>query len=469
MNRRSSCTAAVLLRLALALAPAALLPVSLAGCARAPKEHAIYRCPMHPAYVSDRPGDCAICGMKLVRDESTVAPATAPTPFEPMESHAAARETPWDSAPPAIASLPAGMAAIEVGPDAMRLAGLVTAEALRGAPRRTLRTVGQVVPDERRVQHVHVKTAGWVERLHVNFTGQHVRRGEPVLDLYSPELLASQEEYLRALELAERLGTSSLDGVGQGARDLVAAARRRLELLDVPARDLDALARTRRAPRTVPLHAPATGYITAKDAYQGMRVEPGQDLFTVTDISRVWVEADVYQFEATRVHVGQEAAITLAYGAASPRKGEVTYIDPVVRPETRTLRVRFEFANPDLALKPGMFADVELQVEAPEGIVVPDSAVMDTGTRQVVFVETAPGRLEPRQVRIGIRGGGQAQVVEGLAPGERVVVRANFLVDSESRLRAALAAMHGGSPPGPPGPPGGHGAHGASGGGGGAP
>lgn len=349
-----------------------------------------------------------------------------------------------DEAPPPAntASAVPGLARVEAGEAALRLAGVQTAVAERRSLARSTRTVGLVTADESRVRHVHTKISGWVERLYVNSTGQSVRAGQPLLAIYSPELLATQEEYLRAREAAGRFAGSELPEVRRGGEELLAAARRRLELLDVPRSLVAQLDRTGRPQRTVTLPAPVSGYVTGKDVFEGMEVGPGTDLMTVTDLSRVWVEADFYEYESRLLAVGQKVSIQLPYDPGQARTGRVSFIYPFVQPESRTVKVRIELANPGLRLKPGMYADVSPELAAPEGVVVPDSAVIDTGVRQVVFVESGGG-FEPRQVAIGNRADGQALILEGLAAGERVAVRANFLLDSESRLRAAIAGMNG--------------------------
>lgn len=338
---------------------------------------------------------------------------------------------------------PGAAGAVAVAEPARRLAGIRTAVAEHRTLERSVRTVGQVLPDETRVRHVHTKISGWIERLFVNYTGQAVRRGDPVLEIYSPQLLAGQEEFLRAREAAERFAQSKLPEVRRGGADLLAAARRRLELLDVPEALLAELERTGVARRTVVLSAPASGYVVSKLAVEGLEVQPGMELFTLIDLSRVWVEADLYEFEAGAVRVGQPATLVLPYGDRQERAGRVTFIRPTLDPATRTLKARLEFANPDLALKPGMFADVVLRVSLGEGVVVPDSAVLDSGVRKVVFVESEEGHFAPREVRVAGEAGGLVIVREGLAAGERVAVSANFLLDSEARLRALLA----GEPP----------------------
>jgi membrane fusion protein, copper/silver efflux system len=358
------------------------------------------------------------------------------------------------AAPPA-AGAPSGLAAIAVSPEGLRLAGAETRAAAFGVVARSTRTPGIVVPDETRVQHVHTKISGWVETLAVNFTGQLVRRGQPLLTLYSPELLASQEEYLRARAAAARFAESTLPEVRRGGEELVTAARRRLELFDVPPSFLGELDRSGRPRRSVPLLAPAGGYVTAKQIFAGQQVDPAMELFTLTDLARVWVEADFYEYEAQAVKIGQQATLDLPYTPGVRLAGRIAYVYPTLAPESRTLKVRIEVANRGLVLKPGMYVDVTVPLEARSGVVIPDSAVIDSGLRQVVFVEAGSGRFEPREVRIGLRSGGQALVAAGVAAGERVVTRANFLLDSESQLRAAIGTAVGPPAAPPAAPPGG--------------
>ncbi len=416
-------------------APAAQAPTAATGAAGDPAHPApaatVWVCPMDPDVVSDKPGRCPTCGMKLVpKDAKSVdrLPEPGGAPAAPGSSQAE----------PAPGNVP-GLAAVATTPDGRRLAGIQTVEARQEHLAGSIRTVGSVVADETRIRRIHTKTAGWVDHLFVDFTGQVVKKGRPLLAIYSQELLASQEEYLRAREAAARFATSSLPEVRKGGEDLVAAARRRLELMDAPPGLLAAIERTGKPQRAVTLMAPASGVVTAKAIFEGQQVEPGTELFTVTDLSRVWIEADVYENEAGRVRVGDAAALSLASDPGLRRTGRVAFVAPTVNPETRTLKVRFEFDNPDLALKPGMYANVELDLASADGVVVPDSAVMDTGARQVAFVDAGGGRFEPRRVHTGVRMDGRVMVLDGLRAGERVAVRANFLLDSESRLRAALA------------------------------
>jgi RND family efflux transporter MFP subunit len=336
-----------------------------------------------------------------------------------------------------------GFASVTIGSQGLRLAGVQTAVAKRGTLSRATRTVGLVTPDETRIHHVHTKTSGWVEKLYVNFTGQQVRKGQPILALYSPELLATQEEFLRARAAAAEFSHSSLPEVRSGGEDLLRAARRRLELFDAPASLIATLEKTGKPQRTVSLFAPVSGYVTAKEVFEGQEIEPGMELFTITDLSRAWVEAEFYENEAHLLRIGQKARVSLPFDPHVLREGRVTYIYPTLDPASRTLKVRLEFANPDLALKPGMYADIQADLDSHEGIVVPDSSLIDTGDRQIVFVQRQDGLFEPRQVHIMTRSGGEVLVLQGVEEGETVVIRANFLIDSESRLRAAILAMQG--------------------------
>jgi RND family efflux transporter MFP subunit len=372
---------------------------------------------MHPNYTSDRPGDCPICNMKLVPQQAN--DATAGAGHDSTAMH--------------------GMVVLDLDEQSRKLAGIQTTPAVHEAIAHAIRTVGTVLPDEGRIRHEHTRIQGYVEKLFVNATGQFVQAGDRLLAIYSPELLATQEEFLRAREAATRFANSDLPEVRRGAEDLVAAARQRLTLFEVPESFLLELERTGVAQRTITLLATATGHVTEKFVREGQQVEPGQVLYTVTDLSRVWVDANFYENEARLVKVGQTANLTLPYDGAQSLQGAVSYVYPFLDPDTRTLRVRFEFANPKLQLKPAMYVDVTLQIETPPAVLVPESAILDSGLRRLVFVEVKPNRFEPREVVVGLRSDARAEILSGLAPGEVVVVRANFLLDSESRLRASIS------------------------------
>jgi multidrug efflux pump subunit AcrA (membrane-fusion protein) len=404
-----------------------------------------YRCPMHPEIVSDRPGECPICGMDLVAftPETSAAPskpAAEATPADKPQAPSGGHEG-HGSAGAGAAPAPAGAvpSVMRLGADRARLAGVRSVEATAGKLTQAVRAVGTVAVDETRVRQVTTKVAGYIERLYVNATGQMVVAGQPLFDLYSPELLASQEEYLRARRSAAEFERSTLPEVRRGGTELAEAARRRLELFDVPPEFIERLERTGQVQRTVSFKAPFGGFVTGKNIVAGQRIEPGMELLTVSDLSRVWVIAQVYEAESALARPGRSAVVTLPYDPDVRRTGKVTFVYPTVETETRTLRVRLEFDNARGLLKPGMFVNVELGGTAVSGILVPDSAILDSGTRQLVFVETAPGDYQARDVAVAARSNGQAIVRSGLAAGERVAVSANFLLDSESRLRSAAA------------------------------
>ncbi|MFA6034673.1 MAG: efflux RND transporter periplasmic adaptor subunit [Myxococcota bacterium] len=416
----------------------------------------LYTCPMHPEVVSDRPGKCPKCGMNLVPiKDDPLAPkkeghqrkvlfyrnpmnpsVTSPTPAK--DSMGMDYVPVYEEKNVGTGKAPEGLSTVRLGPEKTSLAGVRTEAAVNESMDYNIRTVGTVVADETLVRHVHTKIGGWVEKLYIDFTGQPVRKGEAILSIYSPELLASQEEYVRSLEAARNLGASSMPEVKKGGAELVLASRRRLELFDVPPGFIEKLEKTGSSQRSVTLMAPSSGFVTAKQIFEGQRVEPEMELFTVTDLSKIWIEAELYEYEARFVKKNQKATFTSQYYPDRKLDGRVSYIFPVMNTQTRTLKVRFDINNRDISLKPGMFMNVELDLGLQKGVVIPDSAIMDTGTRQVVYVETGEGVFEPRLVKVGVRQGGKAQMLSGIAAGERVVVKSNFLIDSESRIKAAV-------------------------------
>jgi Cu(I)/Ag(I) efflux system membrane fusion protein len=424
---------------------------------------------MHPDFLTDDPDErCPKCGMKVVeRPAASQPPGEGPVPAPAGQAAPGAGKLLYYRNPmnPSVTSpvpmkdemgmdyVPVyadevtrqppgvpGLATVQLTQEGIRLAGVQTAPAEEGRLARTIRTVGTVTADETRVQHFHTRVSGWVSKLYINFTGQFVKQGQPVVSIYSPELLASQEEFLRARETAARFAASELPEVRKGGDELLAAARRRLQLFDVPEEFIAELERTGTPQRNVTLLAHASGYVTSKGVFEGQQVDPSMmDLFTITDLSRVWIDAEFYEYEVSLLTLGQVATLTLPYDPSIRLTGRIAYIYPTLNPDTRTVRVRFDFANSNLKLKPGMFANVELDTDGAQGIVIPDSAVIDTGERQIAFVSLGGGRFEPRQVRVSVRSEGKALVLAGLARGEQVVIKANFLLDSESQLRAALA------------------------------
>ncbi len=387
----------------------------------------LYHCPMHPTIVQDHPGDCPICGMRLV-------PASPGAVGEPARSTDAAQ-----------AETAAGLATVEIDPARQQLIGLETTAAEFGPVGGSWRTVGRVAIDETRVRHVNLKVPAFVERIFVDFVGKTVQRGDPLFSVYSPELLAAQEEFLLARRTRDAMAAA---GAATEGDVLVEAARRKLMLWDVPARDIDAIARSGKPGRTLTLYSPVAGVVTKKDVVEGMKLDAGAMPYEIVDLSSVWVLADVYETELRYVREGMTATLQLNAFPNRPFPGHVVFIDPLLDPTTRTVKVRLTFANPTGELRPEMYGEVVLQSPPRDGLRIPADAVIDSGTETMVFVAVGAGKFQPRRVKLGGSDGTHVEVVAGLEPDERVVTRANFLVDSESRLRASLAAMTGSSPAG---------------------
>lgn len=330
-----------------------------------------------------------------------------------------------------------GLAVVKIDPDRQQLIGLKTVAATQGSVGSAWRTSGRVAVDETRIHHLNVKFSGFVETVHAGFIGRFVRRGDPLFSIYSPELLVAQQEFVLAL---------SARGL-PGNDDLIAASRRRLQLWDISAADIARLEKTRKAERVITIRAPATGVVVKKDVVPGMKIEAGAMPYEIVDLSSLWVLADVYETELAQVKVGMPATLTLKGAPGKAYEGQVAFVDPFLDPKSRTAKLRLSFANPDGSLKPEMFGEVVLKTPQRQGLRIPADAVIDSGTQSVVFVALGgkdKGKFEPRQVQRGATDGDQVEILGGLKEGEQVVTRANFLIDSESRLKASLQAMSGG-------------------------
>lgn len=348
---------------------------------------------------------------------------------------------------------PANMVRISL--DKVQKLGVRTEPVVERRVARVVRAVGVIEPNERRIYTVSPKFEGWIERLYVNATGEPVRRGQPLMDVYSPGLVATQQEYLIAWKGLQSLRDASPE-VQARMQDLVEGALQRLSYWDISPQELERLQREGKASRTLTLRSQVSGVVLEKMAFEGMRFMPGEVLYKIADLSTVWLLAEIFEQDLPLVRVGQQVAITLPAFPGRTFTGRVIFVYPTLTPGTRTGKVRIEIPNPDGALKPAMYASLEL-VDAPRktALTVPDSAVLDSGIRQVVIVQRGEGLFEPREVKLGMRGEGYFEVLEGVTAGERVVVAANFLIDAESNLKAALGAFgghgHGGAAPAPGG------------------
>ncbi len=419
-----------------------------------------WHCPMHPTYVSDKPGDCPICGMKLVPiepgDGGTRRIAFYRSPMNPSQTSPVPRkdEMGMEYVPVSEDEAGGGAAGVEgyatVRIDAQRqqLIGLRTAPVVRAPIGAAWRTVGRVAIDETRVRRINVKVDGFVEKLYVDFVGKPVRRGQALFALYSPDLVSAQNEYLLAVKTRAQLGPSNL----HTGDELVQAARRRLELWDVPRSEIAHLDHGGDPLRTLTLYSPISGVVTAKSVVQGSKIAAGDTPFEVTDLSHVWVLADAYESDIGRVKVGTRATLRIDALPNRVFRGRVGFVDPLVDPKTRTAKIRVAFANPDLELKPDMFGDVSFEGRTRDALQIPLDAMIDSGAQKVVFVSLGDGRFQPREITTGAQTVDAVEVLSGLSEGDQVVARANFLIDSESRLKSALAAMAQKSPAGQPAP-----------------
>jgi len=425
-----------------------------------------YFCPMHPEIVRDKPGECPVCGMKLEkrlpRGASPPAAGVASSGERRILYYRHPMNASVHSDKPAkddmgmdyipvyadeaqgASSVP-GRAPVTIPPERAQLLGIRSEPVTAGVSGSQLRTVGRVAVDERRREVIQTKYEGYVEKLYVDFTGKPVRRGQPLLAIYSPELVAAQKEYLVARGAEQRLGESTVPGVAKGGTELAEAARQRLRSLDVSPDEIATLERTGATRRTNTLRSPVSGLVIQKTAFDGMKVSPADRLYEIADLSRVWVLAEVYEKDLGAVRVGLPTRVVLPNQPGREWRGVLTFISPTVKPETRTVEARIELSNADGLLKPDMFADVYLEGASISVLTVPESAVVQTGERTLVFVDKGQGHYEPREVSIGERVPGGYRVRGGLVAGERVVVSANFLLDSESSIRSAIARARGGN------------------------
>lgn len=369
-----------------------------------------YQCPMHPQVIQDHVGACPICGMDLVVMEGTQA----------LQSPG-----------------PEGLVTVQIDPQRRQLMGLRTAKVEPASVGAELRVPGRVALDETRLKKVTVKLEGYVERLYADFVGRPVTQGEVLFDLYSPEFLNAQREYLVALRTQK-----SLAGTDQERRwqEIAGTARRRLEFLDAPAALIQRLDQTGEVVRHLPVTSPITGVITARNVTQGSRIGPADAALEVVDLSHVWVLADLYEADLARVKPGMAAELELP-ALGRRLTGRVAFLDPALDPKTRTLKARLAFPNPDGSLRPEMLGEVVIRTGARTALSIPLDAVLDSGTRKIAFVDVGQGYLEPREIKTGQVTRDRIEVLEGLEAGEAVVTRAAFLVDSESRLQAALAEL----------------------------
>jgi len=384
--------------------------------AQAEKGKQLYYCPMHATYTSDKPGECPICHMTLVAMEE--------------EDRAEHSEGPGVE----------GYTTIKVPLGRRQLIGVTTGTVEKKRVKAAIRTVGRVVYDEKRLSAVTLKFGAWIEELHVKTVGDPVKKGQPLFAIYSPELLEAQQSYLVALEArtAVQDGAQAAGGAETGAETIVRSARERLLLWDLTEEQVRDIESKKEPQVRVAILSKVEGVVTERNAVQGDFVAPGMPIFRLADISTVWIDASIYEHEVPLVKRGDVANVTLPSFPGQTFEFKVDFVYPYMDQETRTLRTRLEVENPDGKLKPGMYAQATIEEDLGQNLVVDDGAVFDTGNRQIAFVDLGEGLLEPREIKAGRRADGQIIILEGLKEGEKVVTSGTFLIDSESRLKAAL-------------------------------
>ena len=415
--------------------------------------------PMHPAYKSDKPGIAPDCGMKLepVYADGGGPSGGAPTANRKILYYRDPKDPNYKAQQPGLnpqtgnelepvyaddlSAMPVGT--VQITPEKQQLIGVKYGQVERSGGSRTIRAEAKIAFDETRIQHIHTKVEGWIDQVFVDYTGQLVKKGQPLMTIYSPDMLASQRELLLAAKGRDVMKNNPLPTAFDQSESLLQAARRRLELWDLSESQINQVLKTGQPIKNVTLYSPIGGYVTDRKAFPQLKVMPDTDLYTIVDLSRVWIMADLFEYEAPNIHVGETASVTLQSVPGRKFTARINYIQPQVDPMTRTLKVRLDMDNPDLLLKPDMYATVEFHVNIPVQLTVPADAVLNAGERKTVFVDRGNGFFEPRQVTIGERNGDRIQILSGLSGGERIVTSGNFLIDSESQMKAAAAGMGG--------------------------
>ena len=480
-----------------------VIPVSVGiiGCSSSDKaaneqqaEGQLWTCGMHPEVILDEPGNCPICGMELVPVKgSGGAQAGHETQQHEHQSAEAAKgdgdhsqhnmeaseqkaktqtgkekkkrkilywRAPMD--PTEIYDRPGkskmGMdlipvyedeaelgsgGVVKIDPEIVQQMGVRTTEVKKMDFHRVIRTVGYIDYNEEKLYTVSPKISGWIDKLYVDFTGQEVRTGQPLLEIYSPELVTTQEEYLLALKNKQALQNASFKSIQEGAESLLKASYQRLRYWDIPESEIRRLETTRQVRKTLQLQSPANGVVIHKNAVEGSFVKEGMPLYQIADLSTVWVYASIYDYELPWLDLGNEATMDLSYYPGKSFTGKIIYIYPYLDKKARVAKIRMEFSNPNLELKPGMYSNVIVKGRViPDALVIPSEAVIRSGVRNIVFVARGKGKFEPRQVKLGEEGeNGLVRVISGLLPGEKVVTSAQFLLDSESRLQEAIQKL----------------------------
>ena len=399
----------------------------------------LYTCAMHPFIIKDKPGSCPICGMQLIKKIAEAQTASAQTAEQKQQADM--------------------LSHVSLSPTQAVIANVATVAIERTALAKEINATGIVQFDQSRQAKVTAWVAGRIDRLHVTTVGAYVSKGKPVAEVYSPDLVAAQQEYLLAVRSREQLKNSTIPSISQGGEGLVASSRQRLKLMGVKDEQLAGLEKSGQPNIRLSIYTPLSGVVIEKLVQEGQYVNVGEVMFNIADLSTVWVEAEVYENEFQFVKLGQRVEILSQSYPGKTFSGRVSFIYPFLDPKTRTVKVRVEMANPGLKLKPDMFVSASIKVPLGNAMAVPASAVMDTGKRQLVWVEMKPGMFEPRDVQVGARVGDKVQIVSGLKNGERVAASGGYLIDSEAQLKGggggheSMPGMKMDAPKGAPGAP----------------
>lgn len=414
-------------------------------------QHQLYSCGMHPQIIQEGPGNCPICGMNLTPLRSgAVSKATGErkikywrSPHDPSFISDKPRKDQMGMDFIPVYEDEIEQQAISIDPVTVQNMGLRTALVQEQRLSRTIRTVGHIDYNEELLYTVNTKISGWIEKLYVDKTGELVKKGEPLLDIYAPELVSTQEEYLVALKNFQNLQDSPYPEATRGATDLLESSKRRLLNWDISPEQIDRLDKTGEVKKTLTLYSRANGVVTEKNVTDGAFVESGSDLFQIADLSTVWVLAHIYEYELPYLKIGQKAFIESPYFPGEKREGKITYIYPYLNQTSRDVKVRIEVPNPGLKLKAEMYANVSITAELQgQRVVVPEEAVIRSGKREIVFLDLGEGKFSPREVQTGVTGQGNViEIKQGLKSGEKVVVSAQFMLDSESKTQEAIKKM----------------------------
>jgi Cu(I)/Ag(I) efflux system membrane fusion protein len=412
----------------------------------------LWTCSMHPFIIKDKPGTCPICGMELIKKIDDAAPGGAQSAEQKQQADM--------------------LGHVSLSPTQRVMANVATVAAKQTSLNKEINAVGIVQYDQSRQAKVTAWIAGRIDKLHVNTVGSYVTKDKPVAEVYSPDLLTTQQEYLLAIKSRDQLKNSTIASIAQNGEGLVASARQRLMLFGVKESQIEELEKAGKPNIRLPIYTPLSGIVIEKMVQQGQYVNTGEALFNIADLSSVWVEVEVYENEFPNIHIGQQVEIRSQSFPGKPFVGRISFIYPFLDPKTRTVKARVEMPNPGMKLKPDMFVSAIIRVPLGSSIVVPVTALIDTGKRKVVWVETAPGMFEPRDVLVGQQSDDKIQILAGLKSGDKVAVSGGYLIDSESQLKGGGGqdhSQHGGTAklptvplPGPPPAPdqaGGHEGH----------